>query len=202
MPKTTNTTTPATADAMVFTDETLRQAAELAADARRPVWLGDSGEECTGEAVARHLEATLALLEKDGWARVYEVARPVQHTADRSSALAADESMSVKALLLQLIRFIRAEVADADAPAPARPRRTLPTALRHVADSDHGDGDTCEAASRVLNLLVRAHTGHAHALASSWAERQHRTAADITALLTAGITFARTYGPGATATAA
>ncbi|MFJ9703413.1 DUF6197 family protein [Streptomyces fradiae] len=199
MPKTTNTTTPATADAVMFTDETLRQATELAADARRPVWLGDSGEECTGEAVARHLEATLVLLEKDGWARVYEVVQPVQHTVDRSPALAADESMSVKALLLQLIRFIRAEVADAD--APAGPRRTLPTALRYVADSDHGDGDTCEAANRVLNLLVRAHTGHAHALASSWAERQHRTAADITALLTAGIMFARTYGPGATVTA-
>ncbi|MFJ8692825.1 DUF6197 family protein [Streptomyces roseolilacinus] len=202
MPKTTNTTTIPVAAAAVFTDETLRQAAELAIDAHRPVWLGDSGEECTGEAVARHLEATLALLEKEGWTRVYEVVQPVQQTADRSPALAADESMSVKTLLLQLIRFIRAEVADADVPAPVGPRRTLPTALRYVGASDHGDGDTCEAASRVLTLLVRVHTGHAQALASSWAERQHRTVADVTALLTAGITFARTYGPGATATVA
>ncbi|WP_411575190.1 hypothetical protein [Streptomyces fradiae] len=193
MPKTTNTTTPAAA-AAVFTEETLRQAAELAAAAYRPVWLGNSGEGCTGEAVARHLEATLALLEKDGWVRVYD-AQPVQQTGDHSPALVADESMSVKQLLLQLVRFIRAEVADADVPAESH--RTLANALRYVATSTHGDGDTCEVASWVLSLLVRAHTGHAQALASPWAERQHRTFADITALLTAGIAFARRYGPGA-----
>lgn len=199
MPQTTNTTTSAAAaTAAVFTDEALRKAAELAADPYQPVWLGDSGEECTGEAVARHLKATLVLLEKDGWVRVYD-AQPVQQTTHRSPGLVDDESMSVKQLLLQLIRYIRTEVADIDVPVESR--RTLAAALRQVGTGDHGDGDTREAASRVLTLLVRAHTGHAQAVASSWAERQHRTFADVTALLTAGIAFARTYGPGSTAPA-
>ncbi len=59
MTVTTNTSIPAA----VFTDETLSKAAGLAADFYRPVWIGQSGEESSGESVARHLEATVALLD-------------------------------------------------------------------------------------------------------------------------------------------
>jgi hypothetical protein len=67
MPNMTN----APAAAAVFSDETLSKGAELAADAYRPVWIGLSGEVPSGETVARHLEATIALLDKDGWVRAY-----------------------------------------------------------------------------------------------------------------------------------
>jgi uncharacterized protein involved in high-affinity Fe2+ transport len=67
MPETT-TTAPAAA---VFSDVTLSKAAELAADSYQSLWIGPSGEESSGEAVACHLEATIALLDKDGWIPAY-----------------------------------------------------------------------------------------------------------------------------------
>ncbi|MFJ7200923.1 MULTISPECIES: hypothetical protein [unclassified Streptomyces] len=179
---------------VVFTAETLRKAAELEADAYRPLWIGPSGEESTGEAVARHLDATLALLDKDGWDRVMHFG-----TDDSTSHIPADDdSMTVKAMLKAmlkaLLRFIREDIAGAKTH-----RRTLFAALRHVGESDDGDSDTRDIAGEALTLLIQAHTGSPTARATPWSERLGRTHADITALLTAGARFARTHGPGAEA---
>lgn len=191
MPK--KTIAPAVA-AVVFTDETLRTAAGLAADAHRyrPVWTGPSGEESSGDAVARHLEATIDLLDKNGWIRTYD------HGTDWSTGtdLSDDDSMTVKAMLKSLMRVVRDEIST-------DPHRALPTALRHVGESGgHGDPDTADIATEVLNLVIRAHTGSESARATSWAERLTRTHADITALLTAGARFARAHGPAGQSTQA
>lgn len=185
MPKKTNT--PA-----VFALTTLQKAQELVVESYLPVWTGPSGEESSGEAVARHLEATVTLLDKDGWIRI--------HTYNRASGgadadLTDDESMTVKEMLRALLRVVRNEIeGDID----LDPRRTLSTALRHVGeDGVQGDTDTAVVAGYVLDRLIQAHTGSANARATAWAERQHRTHADITALLCAGARFARTYGPAA-----
>ncbi|GGP80361.1 DUF6197 family protein [Streptomyces melanogenes] len=181
MPETT--TTPAAA---VFSDVTLSTAAELAADSSQPLWIGPSGEESSGEAVARHLEATIALLDKDGWIRAYDYSKDWSASAD----LADDDSMTVKAMLRALIRFVRDE-------SGTDPQRPLGTALRHVGEAGvHGDTDTAYVAGFVLDRVIQAHTGSDSARATPWSERQHRTHADITALLTVGAQFARTYGPG------
>ncbi|MFE6813524.1 hypothetical protein [Streptomyces sp. NPDC057675] len=179
--------TTTTITAAVFTDEVLARAAELARDSYRPVWTGASGEESTGEWVARHLEAASALLEADGWARTY----PSPTSASGSTVLPAIETMSVKDMLSEVLSVIRDEIATAGAP------RTLSMALEHVAHGEDGDGDTRYVASEVLTLLVRALTRQDQAAATPWAERLHRTHQDVTALLTAGARFARTYGPGA-----
>ncbi|MFE9481208.1 hypothetical protein ACFYNM_21705 [Streptomyces spororaveus] len=181
MPKTTNTPTAA-----VFTNPTLSKADELAADSYRRLWTGPSGEESSGEAVARHLEATSALLDKEGWIRTYDHGKDWSNGAD----LAEDDSMTVKAMLKPLLRVVRDEIGQ-------DPQRTLSTALRHIGEAGgHGDTDTASIASDVLDLVIRAHTGSDTARATPWSERQHRTHADITVLLAAGARFARTYGPG------
>lgn len=191
MPKTTpKTITPAT----VFTEATLHAAQELLIKSYASVWTGPSGEESSGEAVARHLEATVTLLDKDGWSRVHTYYRDQDQPSDANPA--DDESLTVKQMLRALLRFIHEDI-DLD------PRRTLSTALRHVGeDGGHGDPDTAHVAGGVLDRLVQAHTGSAAARATAWAERQHRTHADITALLCAGARFARTYGPGQESAAA
>ncbi|GHC94163.1 hypothetical protein RFN57_03575 [Streptomyces violaceochromogenes] len=182
---TTTLSSTSTASAgVVFTDETLRKTAALVADAYRPVWTGASGEESSGEAVARHLEATAALLDKDGWIRAYD------YSSDWTKGIEAgdEDSMTVKDMLKSLLRMARDSVGT-------DPRRTLRTALRHVGEgSPHGDTDTDTVASEVLDLLIKAHTGSCDARAVPWSERLHRTHADINALLAAGARFARTYG--------
>ncbi|WP_371611855.1 DUF6197 family protein [Streptomyces clavifer] len=183
-----NTTTPALSTettAAVFTAETLRTAAGLTADAYRPVWTGPSGEESTGEAVARHLDATIALLHRDGWARTTNYR--ITHSEDLP---ADDDKMTVKDMLRALMRLIRDETD-----APASPL-SLHTALNRVGQGDHGDTDTAWIAGTVLDFVIRAHTGSDAARSAPWSERQHRTHADITALLTVGAEFARAYGPG------
>ncbi|MFB7453496.1 hypothetical protein [Streptomyces sp. NPDC056194] len=168
----------------VFTDAVLSRAAKLAGDSYRPVWTGASGEESTSESVAHHLEAAAALLEADGWARTYTSTSPV------SKVLPAIESMSTKDMVRELLLVVREEVAGTAS-------RTLAVALDHAANGQDGDGDTRYVAFEVLNLLIRALTGHDHASATPWTERLHRTQQDVTALLAAGARFARTYGPGA-----
>ncbi|MGY4983930.1 DUF6197 family protein [Streptomyces sp. 900105755] len=176
----TITTPPA-----VFTDETLSRAAEQASAGYRPVWTGPSGEEISGDAVARHLEAAITLLDKDGWVRVYDSGKA---WSTNSQVPAEDDNATVKAMLKSLLCLFRDEIGT-------NPARTMSTALRHVGESAHGDTDTAAVASSVLDLVVRAHTGSADARAMSWSERITRTHADITALLTAGARFARAYGP-------
>lgn len=188
MPKKTIAPTVPTAAVVVFTDATQRKAADLAADAYRPVWTGPSGEQSSGEAVARHLEATIALLDKDGWIPNYDYGKDWSTGADLP---ADDDSMTVKAMLKALLRLVRDEIGTDT-------HRTLPTALRLVGEgSGHGDPDTGYIATEVLDLVIRAHTGSDSARATPWSARLTRTHADITALLTAGARFARTYGLGA-----
>ncbi|MFF0509157.1 hypothetical protein ACFYUH_37005 [Streptomyces fimicarius] len=81
--------------------------------------------------------------------------------------------------------------------APGRPETavTALTALSRIAGTEHGDPDTRDIAQEVLNLLVQALTGHPTARFAAWAERQHRTHAEITLMFTAGALFARTHGP-------
>ncbi|MEV7659470.1 hypothetical protein AB0O39_35560 [Streptomyces anulatus] len=184
MPKTTKT--PAST---AFTEATLRAAQEILTKSYASVWTGPSGEESSGEAVARHLEATVTLLDKDGWSRVYTYYRDRDQSSDANPS--DDESMTIKQMLRALLRFVHEDL-DVD------PRRSLSIALQHVGDDGrHGDTDTAYVAGTVLDRLVQAHTGSASARATPWSERQHRTHADITALLRAGARFARTYGPGA-----
>jgi hypothetical protein len=188
----TETTITPAATAAVFSDVTLGRAAELAADSYQPLWIGPSGKESSGESVARHLEATIALLEKDGWIRAYDYSKDWSAGAD----LADDDSMTVKGMLRALIRFVRDE-------SGTTPQRTLSTALRHVGeDGAQGDTDTAYVAGFVLDRLIQAHTRSDSARATPWSERQHRNHADVTALLTAGARFARTYGPSQDAAAA
>ncbi|WP_333732550.1 DUF6197 family protein [Streptomyces sp. IBSBF 3010] len=188
MPKKT-TPTSTLSNPVLFTEETLRRAADLATNSYsfRPVWAGGSGEESTGESVARHLEATAALLDTDGWVRIYSTSVLGDNAVPEFDETATTEDM-VRALL-DLVR---------DEPASGSPR-PLSMALRHVAEGEHGDPDTCEIAGGILTLIIRAHTGSDTATATAWSERLHRTHADITALLTAGAAFARAYGPGAAA---
>ncbi|MEU3706909.1 hypothetical protein AB0E82_31980 [Streptomyces anulatus] len=189
MPKTTKT--PAVT---VFTEATLRAAQELLTKSYASVWTGPSGEESSGEAVARHLEATVTLLDKDGWSRVHTYYRDQDQPSEPNPA--DDESMTMKQMVRALLRFIHDDI-DLD------PRRTLSTALRHVGEYGvHGDPDTAHVAGTVLDRLIQTHTGSAAARATAWAERQHRTHTDITALLRAGAQFARTYGPAAAPAAA
>ncbi|WP_331735818.1 hypothetical protein OG333_37585 (plasmid) [Streptomyces anulatus] len=131
------TLTATTSSSVVITTEMLEKAAQLARDAYRPLWTGNSGEQSTGEAVARHLDATITLLDTDGWTRTWSW--------------------------------------------PAAPDNVLPAT----------DDET--------SVLVQALTDNTDARFAPWAERLHRTHADITALLTAGARFARTYGPGSPA---
>ncbi|MFF3775754.1 hypothetical protein [Streptomyces sp. NPDC002232] len=174
-----------TSTAAVFTNEILARAADLARDSYRPVWTGGSGEETTGESIARHLDAANILLATTGWARTYPSPTPV------STALPAIQTMSIKDMLSEMLIVVRDEITTAGAP------RTLPMALEHVAHGEDGDSDTRYVASEVLTLLIRALTRHDQAAATPWTERQHRTHQDVSALLTAGARFARTYGPNA-----
>ncbi|MFJ3817780.1 hypothetical protein [Streptomyces sp. NPDC090056] len=173
-----------TITATVFTDEVLAQAAEGVKGSYTPVWTGASGEETTGESVARHLEAAAALLEADGWTRV------VHHGPETGVELPAIESMSTEDMLHEVLRAVREETAGL---AP----RTLAVALDHAARGETGDCDTRDVSYDVLSRVVRALTGHEQARATAWAERLHRTHQDVADLLAAGARFARTYGPGA-----
>ncbi|KAB2588400.1 DUF6197 family protein [Streptomyces arboris] len=178
----------------LFTDATLRKTQEITADSYGSVWIGPSGEESSGEAVARHLEGTAALLDKDGWSRVTTYFRDRDEDQASDANPADDESLAVKQMIRAVLRFLHDGI-DLD------PRRTLDSALHQVGeDGAHGDPDTARVTSGVLDRLIQAHTGSASARATAWSERQHRTHADITALLRAGARFARTYGPAPQAT--
>jgi hypothetical protein len=181
------TTSPAATTVTVW-QNALNTAAEKLDDAET-LWVGRSGEQVTGEAAARHLEATAALLEKDGWVRHY--------TDDESDIdLPDDESMSVKDMVRQLYRVVRELVGPGD------PRRTLFTALRDAAESAESDSDTIAVASQCLDRIVRARTGTDWAYCSSWAERTGRTWTEVAEVLATGAAFARTYGPASQEAAA
>lgn len=173
------TTTATPSPSVLITAAVMEQAATLAADLYRPLWIGSSGEESTGEAVARHLEAAADLLDETGWTRTWTEASELGPIA---------VGASTETMLRQLLDYIREEDAP-DKPA------TAAAALGRIAGSEHGDPDTRDIAQNVLDLLVQAATGHPAARFAPWSERLHRTHAEITLMLTAGALYARTYGP-------
>ncbi|MFJ5098980.1 hypothetical protein [Streptomyces sp. NPDC088557] len=175
-----------TAYSVVFTHDTLARTAELVRDSYRPVWTGLSGEESTGESVAAHLDATVRLLDTDGWTATYP---------DTSCDIGqVTDDTPLEELVRALLRLVQDEAGA------ARQKRTLHSALQHVGTLHvDGDTDTAQVASTILDLVVRAHTRSDSASATRWSERRHRSHDDITALLCAGARFARTHGPGAPA---
>ncbi|MEU9678718.1 hypothetical protein AB0D92_35140 [Streptomyces parvus] len=174
------TATATTSSSVLITAEVMEQAAALAADLYRPLWTGSSGEQSTGETVARHLEAAADLLDETGWIRTWAV--------EAGHLGPVEDGASTEAMLRQLIDYIREE-DDRGKPL------TAVTAVDRVAGTEHGDGDTRDIAQEVLSLLVQAATGHPAARFGAWAERQHRTHAEISLMFTAGALFARTHGP-------
>jgi cytochrome P450 len=144
-------------------------------------WTGPSGEQTTGNDIATHLDAALALLETRGWSRNND--DPDPELPD------ADESMSVKTILLSLLRAARSMTTD-------RGPLTLTSALNRTQDTA-GDQDTRWIADQVMNALVSAHTGTSHALHGAWVAKRTRTWHEVRDLLTAASAFARAYGPSA-----
>lgn len=144
-------------------------------------WTGPSGETVTGEAAARHLDATRELLERDGWVRSYD-------HSDQDVEMPAEDA-SVKDMIRQLFRVIRDAVASDK-------RRTLGVAVFHVTSSD-GDDDTQQAAIRILDVILRARTGADFASHGAWASKLGRTWEEVADLLTEAATFARAHGPDA-----
>ncbi|MHC3450801.1 DUF6197 family protein [Streptomyces prasinus] len=161
-----------------MTDALATTAAERVA--RDDFWTGWSGEPVTGAAVAEHLEDVTALLEKRGW---------VRNTQDDPQLPEADESMSVKALLLAGLRALRSLVKDT---GPL----TLMSATFEIGHAT-SDTDTKVVADRVLDELVRDFTRHPGAMHNPWAEKRGRTWDEVRDLLTAAAEFARVHGPRA-----
>ncbi|WP_069874506.1 DUF6197 family protein [Streptomyces malaysiensis] len=145
-------------------------------------WTGLSGEQVSGEQAARHIDATLALLERDGWVRTYG--------NDNQDVEMPAEDASVKEMLRGLFRVIR-DFMGTDK------RRTLLTAIDDVAYSDDGDSDTETVAKQVLNVILRARSGASTAYYGAWASKLGRTWEEVSDLLVEAATFARTYGPTA-----
>lgn len=165
-----------------FTEADVTAAAQIAAAEAR-FWQGPSGELATGEQVGRHLDATLAILSERGWARVHGDPDP--------ELPAVDESMSTKALLQGLFRWVRDMARDSG------PLTLLITMMR--AQDAVGDQDTYAAAGRVMDTLLRARTGALYVSHTAWAGKQGRTFDEVRALLETAAAFARTNGPAMTA---
>jgi hypothetical protein len=164
---------------MTTTISTHDTAAKYAAE-QTTFWTGRSGEQVTGEQAARHIDATLALLERDGWVRNYRT--------DDPDIEIPDETASVKTMIRQLFRVLR-DVVGADR------RCTLSVAVYNVASGDNGDDDTWVVAERVLDVIMRARTGSTTACSSTWASKLGRTWEEVSELLVEAAKFARTYGP-------
>lgn len=180
MPQNSTSSAPH-AGTTVFRDDVLAKAAVIAADAYRPVWVGPSGEESSGESVALHLEATVELLEMHGWSRT--------HAVDPAADLPDDDTMTVEEMVRALLQFIREDCSPVTS-------RTLASAVNHIGVvGEHGDPDTASIGSGVMDFIIQAHTGSVTAHATPWSERAHRTLADVTALLNASAQFARLHGP-------
>lgn len=163
-----------------FTEADTAAAAKIAAAEGR-FWQGPSGELATGEQVARHLDATLAILSDRGWARV---------DGDQDPELpAVDEAMSTKALLQSLFRWVRDMARDS---GPL----TLLIAKGRAQDAV-GDQDTRLVAGRVMDTLLRARSGALYVSSDAWAGKQGRTFDEVRDLLETAAAFARTHGPAA-----
>lgn len=143
-------------------------------------WTGWSGEQAPGELVAEHLETTLALLEKRGWV-------PVRRSDGTAAGLPDpdDDTLSLKAMVRGLLRAVRDSLTDA---GPV----TFADAWFRV---DGSDNDARTVADRLLDEMVRAHTGHRSAFADSWISKNGRTFDEVRDLLSTAAAFARAHGP-------
>jgi len=153
-------------------------AAEIVA-AEAGFWVGYSGEPVYGEDVAEHLDAARELLEKRGWSRTFGDPDP--------EVPEADESMSVKAMLLSLLRVARDWSAD-------RGPLILSVAMGRVQGSA-GDQDTAAVADRVMGALLRAYTGAPFVSHGAWVSKRGRAWGEVRDLLVAAAEFARGHGP-------
>lgn len=151
-------------------------------------WTGPSGEQTTGEQVAHHLEATLALLQRDGWTRRYQDDEP---DIDLSGDI---DTMNPVAILRKLFALALWGLGFS-----TDKRYTLSDAMSAVVRKDEGDRDTSIVASRVLSTIIRASRGETEnqnwPIQDAWASKLGRTPGEVMALLAAGVSFARRYGP-------
>jgi hypothetical protein len=169
----TDTTTPARSfNSADVTD----RASEYAAS--EGFWTGRSGEPVTGHGVSEYIEDVSTMLAVRGWAR---------NCPEDPQLSEVDESMSVKALLLAGLRFLRSAVA---APGPM----TLTEAMYEVTHTS-GDTDTQTVADRVLNTMVCAYTGSPSAQSTPWVKKRGRTWDEVRGLLDAAAEFAREHSP-------
>jgi hypothetical protein len=170
--------TDTTAPARSFTAaDVIARTSEYAA--RDGFWTGWSGESVTGHDVSEHIENVATMLAVRGWVRNFQDEEP--------QVPEADESMSVKALVLAGLRALRSWVA---APGPL----TLMYASLEIGRTC-SDTDTREVAGRVLDAVVRAYTGSPAAQANVWVEKKGRTWDEVRDLLDAAAEFAREHGP-------
>jgi len=170
--------TDVTVQAHSFTSaDVTAKASEYAA--RGGFWTGWSGGSVTGHDVSEHIENVATMLAVRGWVRNFQDEDP--------QVPEADESMSVKALLLAGLRSLRSLVA---APGPL----TLMYAGLEVGRTS-SDTDTREVANRVLDAVVRAYTGSPAAQANVWVEKKGRAWDEVRDLLDAAAEFAREHGP-------
>lgn len=185
---------------MTTTTQTARLTAadEIAA---RLTWRGASGEFVTGADAAHHLEAALALLERDGWSRTLAFTTDADNEDKPESApvnhlKGADESWPVKKLLLALARTVSDHLDWEWTPAKPTPR-TLSGAMHEVRRTEDGDHDSWYVATSCVEAVLRLRTGAPTANLSAWSEKHGRTYADVRELLTEAAAFARKYGPAA-----
>lgn len=141
-------------------------------------WFGPSGELVSGASVAAHLEATLALLSRDGWVRDYE------HDSSTPDLNVADDA-STKSMLRQLLALARDVFGSGDK------RLTLTVALYRARSEGAGDDDTWAVAIRILEAILRARTGALTARYDAWAGKLGRTEEQVVELLGEAVTLAR-----------
>lgn len=169
-----NTTTTAAAPQSI---------AELIAAEFRPLWVGQSGEPVTGEAVARHVEAASELLARDGFARSYNAA-----FAQEAQTPPADSTM--RAMLRWLIDFVREETGPRSAP------RTVDLAMNAASDAGAGDSDTALVGRHLMSIVLTARCGNRSDVLA-WAGRLGRTLPEVQQMLADTATAAREHGPAA-----
>lgn len=161
----------------------VERAGELLAAEWRPehVWFAPSGLPVTGEETARHLEATLALLEKKGWRRDWGVEDGPQDPGP------VNEDASTRDLFRYLIklgiRALRYEYFD------------QPAGLTLSQAANQAGPDTGMVSGRCMSLILRASTGASTAVADRWVAREDRTFDEVRELLRTAAAFARQYGP-------
>lgn len=151
-------------------------------------WHGPSGETVPGTDTARHLEATLTLLNKRGWHRT-----TTSDTEDNPNPLAnADDTWPVKRLLLGLARVVATELSSwGHGPL------TLSLALSEISYTADGDDDTEATARNCIQAVLRLRTGARHPSLIAWSGKRGRTFDEVRDLLVEAAEFARTHGPTA-----